>query len=109
MSYNFVSEEEITSANNQFLHHNYPTDIITFDFTISPKILCADILVCPDVVKRNANELHVSLLEELNRVIIHGILHLVGFDDANDNDILQMRNAEDQALILLHQILSSPE
>lgn len=100
ISYAFCSDSYILAANNQYLNHNFFTDIITFDYCEND-IIEGDILISIDTVKDNSNSYGVPFEVELHRVIIHGILHLVGFDDKTDTQQKIMRNKEDEALILL--------
>ena len=95
IAYYFVSEEEILSINKNFLNHNYITDIITFDHSFL-QVIEGEIFICIDEVKRNAIK-HSSgnFSFELNRVILHGILHLVGYKDDNKENIKLMREREE--------------
>ena len=92
--YKFVSEQKILSINSQFLNHNYVTDIITFDNSFLEDIN-GEIFICVEEVRRNAL-LHNSnsFEEELNRVILHGLLHLLGYKDGSESDRKIMRNKE---------------
>lgn len=96
----FSSSEYILKVNNQFLNHNYPTDIITFDYS-KKNIISGDLLICPEVVYENSRIFLTSKISEIHRVIIHGILHLIGFNDLNENDQIQMKLAEDKALSII--------
>ena len=102
----FCSDPSILEINNQFLGHDYYTDIITFDYC-EGKYLSGELYISVDTVKANAEEYEQEFNTEMHRVIIHGILHLIGFDDHSDEDILEMRAAEDSALNLLDQMLLS--
>ncbi len=93
---NFVSLETIKKINVEFLSHNYETDIITFDYGSDENILEAEIFISPDVAKQNSIHYKCSLEEELLRLIIHGILHLTGYDDMNENDKIIMEKREDE-------------
>ena len=101
----FCSDPALLEINKQFLGHDYYTDIITFDYCQGDK-LSGELYISIDTVKANAVEYEQEFTTELHRVIIHGILHLIGFDDHSDEDIAQMRRREDQALALLQQMLS---
>ena len=90
-------------TNKSFLNHDYYTDIITFDYTVG-KVICGDLLISIDRVDDNAKKLFVDFDEELSRVIIHGILHLLGFKDKSSRDIKSMRLAENAALEKLKQL-----
>jgi rRNA maturation RNase YbeY len=81
--------------NRQFLHHNYFTDIITFDNSIGKNKIEADIYISVDRVKVNAKRFKVAFDNELHRVLIHGILHITGFDDKSEQKSDEMKKAED--------------
>ena len=95
----------ILEMNRNFLGHDYYTDIITFDtsdYPESPKdAISGELYISVDTVRANAEEYGSTFPEEIHRVIIHGVLHLIGFDDHEPEDIQQMRNAEAQALAQL--------
>jgi rRNA maturation RNase YbeY len=96
----FCSDSFLLEMNKKYLNHKYFTDIITFNYN-KDNILSGDIFISIDTVKKNAKYYNVQFLQEIRRVIIHGILHLVGFDDANDKQRKQMRNEENKALSIL--------
>ncbi len=96
---NFCSDKYIIEANNKFLSHNYTTDIITFDYSTHRKI-SGDILISIPTVTQNAERFEVSFFNELLRVIIHGVLHLMGYKDGHDSEKEEMRKAEDLSLLL---------
>lgn len=102
----FTSDAYLLEMNNRYLGHNYYTDIITFDYC-DDKIVSGDLFISIDCVKSNSEHYGQTFDNELHRVIIHGVLHLIGFDDHNDEDIKQMRNAEDEALVLYDSLLTS--
>jgi len=106
IEYFFTSDKYILQVNREFLGHDYPTDIITFDYSTRQK-LSGDILICIPVVKNNSREFGVSFLEEMLRVIIHGVLHLMGFPDYSDEEKLVMRREEDKALKLYWEFFSN--
>ncbi len=97
IAYIFCDDAKILEVNNQYLGHNYYTDIITFDYTENGTIN-GDIFISVDTVKSNAEELGIAFEEELNRILIHGILHLCGFKDKNPADKAEMTRQEDAAL-----------
>lgn len=103
INYIFTGDERLLQINKQFLDHDYFTDIITFDYGTSA-VVSGDIYISIETVASNAASLNISYTEELNRVIIHGILHLCGFKDKTDADAVIMRNKENEALILLSNI-----
>ncbi len=96
----FSSPEYIQKVNNQFLNHNYPTDIITFDYS-KKNIISGDLLICPEVAFENSKIYFSTNIQEIHRVIIHGILHLIGFNDLNESEQTEMRLAEDKALSII--------
>ena len=100
ISYIFCSKKKILEINKQYLNHDYYTDIITFPYS-SHNTVSADIFICIPIVQENAQDFKVKFIEELNRVIIHGILHLLGYNDINPSDKLKMRELEDHSLNLL--------
>jgi rRNA maturation RNase YbeY len=84
--------------NQHHLRHNTFTDILTFDLSENPEILTADIFISVDRVRENAKKFDVKFDDELHRVMIHGILHLLGYSDKTKKESLQMRAAEDECL-----------
>ena len=97
-------DPSILEINNQFLGHDYYTDIITFDYT-EENVINGELYISIDTVRANAQEYGQSFPDELHRVIIHGILHLCGLDDHCDEDIKEMREAENISLKKLSAIL----
>ena len=93
----FCSDEKILGINVQYLNHNYYTDIITFDYS-EGDIISGDLFISLDTVRSNAGKYGTDYNEELCRVIIHGILHLCGFNDKSAEDEKMMRQKEDEAL-----------
>ena len=99
INYLFCTDDYILDVNNQYLNHNYYTDIITFDYTIN-NLIAGDIVLSIDTVKSNSDQLNTPFEKEFLRVIIHGILHLCGFKDKTEIEQAKMRELEDQALNL---------
>ncbi|HEY5507864.1 MAG TPA: rRNA maturation RNase YbeY, partial [Paludibacter sp.] len=97
IAYIFCSDERILEVNKQYLQHDYYTDIITFDYS-EGQIISGDIFISIDTVKTNAEEFGVSFEQELNRIIIHGILHLCGQDDKTPELRLEMTCKENLAI-----------
>ena len=93
----FCDDTYMLDANRQFLDHDYLTDILTFP-DHSAKGICGDILISIDRTRDNAKTLNHSPLDELHRVISHGVLHLLGFDDHTPSDQHTMRSKEDHWL-----------
>ena len=103
ISYIFTSDTNILKINIDYLQHDYYTDVITFDYTENDKI-SGDIFISLDTVKSNANTYQQDYATELNRVIIHGVLHLIGFKDKTPEDAKEMRKQENKALELLQLV-----
>lgn len=99
----FCSDNYLLDINKKFLQHNYYTDIITFDYCEGNR-LSGDLFISVDSVRLNAAEYGSSFEDELNRVIVHGLLHLMGYDDHSDEDITQMRAKENACLQLRLEI-----
>lgn len=99
----FCSDNYLLDINQKYLQHNYYTDIITFDYCEGNR-LSGDLFISVDSVRANAQEYGVDFAEELNRVIVHGVLHLMGYDDHKPEDITQMRAKENASLLLLSQL-----
>ena len=97
---NFCSDDYILQVNEQFLNHQYYTDIITFNYSTSKKI-SGDLLISLDTVQSNSSLFDTSFQSELLRVIVHGVLHLLGFDDKSLEEQKIMRSKEDYCLNLL--------
>ena len=95
----FCSDNYILDINQRYLQHDYFTDIITFDYCEDDR-LSGDLFISVDSVRENAIEYGTSFNDELNRVMVHGILHLIGYDDHSDEDIKQMRSKENYYLSL---------
>ena len=95
----FCSDNYILDINQRYLQHDYFTDIITFDYCEGDR-LSGDLFISVDSVRENAIEYGSSFNDELNRVMVHGILHLIGYDDHTDEDIRQMRSKENYYLSL---------
>ena len=100
ISYIFCSDDKILKINQQYLKHDFYTDIITFDYSEDDTI-SGDIFISLDTVLSNSQKYQTLYNEELHRVIIHGILHLCGVNDKNDADAKLMRKEEDNALQML--------
>ncbi len=94
----FCTDEEILEINRNYLNHDYYTDIITFPFQESP--IVADLYISIDRIKEHALELGIYMEEELLRVLIHGLLHMLGYNDKTKEEIEKIREAEDRAIAL---------
>jgi probable rRNA maturation factor len=95
----FCDDDYLLEINQQHLHHDYFTDIITFDYTFENHI-SGDLFISTVRVQDNAKEHNVSFEQELNRVMIHGILHLCGYKDKTKEESLLIRQKEDTSLLL---------
>ena len=93
----FCSDPYILGINLQYLGHDYFTDIITFDYSEKP-VISGDLFISVDSVRENAAFYGTEFNEELHRVIVHGILHLIGYDDHTDADTAVMRQKENYYL-----------
>ena len=98
LNYIFCSDEKILEINKAYLQHDYYTDIISFPYELNP--ISGDIYVSIDTVKSNSKKFEVPFDQELLRVISHGLLHFIGFDDHEPEDIVKMRRAENEAISL---------
>ena len=93
----FCSDNYILDVNIKYLQHDYFTDIITFDYC-EKNVLSGDLFISIDSVRENAAFYGSEFADELNRVIVHGVLHLIGYDDHTEGDIAQMRAKENYYL-----------
>lgn len=99
ISYLFCDDEHLLGVNQQFLNHDTYTDIITFDYVVAD-LISGDILISVDRVGENAEKFGVPFEQELHRVVIHGVLHLLGQGDKSDAEAVEMRRQEEEALAL---------
>ncbi|MEN8201752.1 MAG: rRNA maturation RNase YbeY [Bacteroidota bacterium] len=99
LSFIFTSNEHLRLMNQEFLNHNYFTDVITFDYT-EGKEISGDVFISIEQVWLNAERYGVSVEEEQRRVMIHGVLHLMGYGDASGDEKKIMRKKENEALHL---------
>ena len=104
INYFLVSDKTLLDLNKSQLNHNYYTDIITFDMGEEEGVVEADLYISYDRVKDNAKVFHVKHIEEMKRVMIHGVLHIMGYKDKSQADIQAMRNKEDSSLRLYKKI-----
>ena len=100
----FCSDNYILDVNLKYLQHDYYTDIITFDYC-EGKVLSGDLFISIDSVRENAEFYKTEFNDELNRVIVHGLLHLIGYDDHSEVDIAVMRQKENYYLSLKQALL----
>ena len=97
INYIFCNDKYLLKKNIKYLNHNTLTDIITFDYC-EKNILSSDIMISVERVESNSKTLKTKFSDELNRVIIHGILHLVGYRDKTKEEELEIRQKEDYYL-----------
>jgi len=93
---NLVNSKEIMRINKEFLDHNYSTDIITFDYSESQNKLSGEIYISIEDAASNAKKYGVKLKDEIMRLIIHGFLHLLGFDDQSQKDSIVIKKLENK-------------
>ena len=98
LSYIFCSDEYLLGINQQYLNHDTYTDIITFDNSEGEGSITGDIFISIDRIYENAAKFNQSVVDELHRVIIHGVLHLLGYKDKTPEDNKAMTKKEDQYL-----------
>ncbi|NCP21764.1 MAG: rRNA maturation RNase YbeY [Flavobacteriales bacterium CG03_land_8_20_14_0_80_35_15] len=99
VNYIFCDDNYLSELNIKYLKHNTLTDIISFDYTIG-KIISGDIFISIERVKENAELFNTKYVDELHRVMIHGVLHYCGYKDKTDEEKTQMRSKEDYYLSL---------
>jgi len=97
LNYMFSTDDYVLSMNEAHLNHSYFTDILTFP-TPSGQGICGDILISIDRTRDNAKHLKTNPLDELHRVMAHGALHLIGYNDDSESNKKEMRHREDQWL-----------
>lgn len=99
INYILCSDTYLLEMNKQYLKHDYYTDVITFDYC-EDNVMSGDIFISVDTVRDNAKEYEVTFEKELQRVMVHGVLHLAGYKDKTDEDSKVMRAKENQYLVL---------
>ncbi|MBR3783523.1 MAG: rRNA maturation RNase YbeY [Bacteroidales bacterium] len=99
INYLFCDDEYLLQVNRQYLQHDTYTDIITFDY-VAGGLISGDIMISTERVGENAAKYGVPFERELHRVVIHGVLHLLGQGDKSDDEAREMRRQEDEALAL---------
>jgi rRNA maturation RNase YbeY len=100
----FCSDEHLLSLNKQYLAHDYYTDIITFDYT-EDNVVSGDLFISIDRIAENAVLENVLFENELLRVMIHGILHLMGYKDKLPSEAVTMKLGEDESLVVYQTIV----
>ena len=99
--YAFFNDEDLKALNFRFLKHDYYTDVISFDET-ADQVVSGNIAISVDRVKENATQIGVDFEEELRRVMIHGVLHFIGFNDKTSSEKKEIREQEALALSMFH-------
>ena len=94
ISFIFCSDDYLLEVNRKYLGHDYYTDIITFDY-VNDLIMSGDIFISLDRVRENAGEFKTTFGDELNRILVHGVLHLLGYKDKSKKDKNLMTEKED--------------
>lgn len=97
----FCSDEYLLEMNKSYLDHHYYTDIITFDNSIDEGIIEGDLFISIDRAAENAIDLKVDQMDEIHRLMVHGLLHLLGYQDKEKQDKALMTQKEDYYLSLL--------
>ena len=98
----FCDDAYLLTMNQEYLQHDTLTDIITFRYQEHPYPLESDIYISVERVSENASIFGVPIEHELHRVMVHGVLHLLGFKDKTKADQQKMRRAEEEAIALLN-------
>src|ERR1700743_1370134 len=98
LNYIFCSDQYLLLINQQYLDHDTYTDIITFDNSETKGVITGDIFISIERIRENAGKFDQSVIDELHRVIIHGVLHLLGYKDKTPEDNKTMTQKEDQYL-----------
>jgi probable rRNA maturation factor len=99
--YAFFNDEDLKDLNIRFLNHDYYTDVISFDET-ADQVVSGNIAISVDRVKENAAQIGVDFEEEMHRVMIHGVLHFIGFNDKTSSEKKEIREQEALALSMFH-------
>jgi rRNA maturation RNase YbeY len=99
LAYIFTSNKQIRLINLNYLNHNYFTDVITFDYS-EGRMIAGDIFISIEQVNMNAESYGTDVEDELRRVMIHGVIHLLGYNDSNVEERETMRYLENEALHL---------
>jgi rRNA maturation RNase YbeY len=99
VNYILCSDNYLLNINREYLNHDYFTDVISFDYC-EDNVISGDIFISVDTVSDNAKEYGATFENELERVMIHGVLHFVGYNDKTESDQKTMRAKENQYLSL---------
>jgi rRNA maturation RNase YbeY len=101
INYIFCDDDYLLEINQQYLDHDTLTDIISFDYSVGNE-LNGDIFVSVERVKENASDFNVTFQEEIQRVLVHGILHYCGYKDKTESDEFVMRSKEEEKIKMFH-------
>lgn len=107
ISYNFISSSEQIKTNIDFKEHNYNTDILTFNLSNNDCELTGDVYISLKQIEKNSKEYKVNINEEINRVLIHGVLHILGYNDGTVIEKKNMRREENKYLNYLSKKCST--
>ena len=95
LNYIFCNDNTLLEINRKYLNHNFYTDVISFDLSSSRKEILADIYISVDRIRENAKSFKITMEEELHRVMLHGLLHLCGYNDKTEGERKLIRKKED--------------
>ncbi|WP_425235137.1 rRNA maturation RNase YbeY [Ulvibacterium sp.] len=101
LSFVFCDDTYLLELNRKFLNHDTFTDVITFDYS-NDDVVLGEVFISIDRLKENSYKYHVTFLDELRRVMAHGVLHLLGYNDKSDEDSKQMKAKEEEKMKLFH-------
>jgi rRNA maturation RNase YbeY len=101
INYIFCNNDYLHKINLEFLQHDTLTDVITFDYSIGNELTC-DIYISVEMINSNAIEYQTIFVDELHRVMCHGLLHCCGFNDKFENDVVAMREKENEKMLMFH-------
>lgn len=105
LTINFITSDQILEINKKYLNHNYYTDIITFNYSGNHKLIDGEIFISFETAIQNAKKYKVDIMKEIGRLIIHGILHLIGMDDKKKHEKIIMKKKENELLKMYNFIL----
>jgi rRNA maturation RNase YbeY len=103
INYIFCNDDYLLNINQEYLNHDYYTDIISFPLSEKPDPISGDIFISIDMVKENALQIKVNFDEEILRVMAHGVLHFLGYKDKKEDEAAMMRKKEDEMISLFHK------
>ena len=95
---NFTNSEKIREINREYLNHYYSTDILSFNYSEDISILDGEIIISLDDARNNSKKFKVPFNQEIARLVLHGVLHLIGFDDNNRFNKIKMKRMENKLL-----------